>query len=156
MAIAITHSIKLLAVLEQNPTARLPIDEFEAYKNECVDFQDIPNPDESIQRQYPSHLETIGRDRLATRPLEARFEEVHHAHVWQEGCIWEDDDGDLKVQWSCTSDSYVVYSYFIDIDRNHHFHIIDYCFDRAHRLIEDEEQVTEWALLARTHRLLFQ
>ena len=156
MAVTITKSIKILAVLKQNPTARMPIDEFEIYKNESADYQDIPSPDESTQRLNSSILETIGRDRLATRPHEARLEDLHHVHVWQEGCVWEDDDGDLKVQWSCTSDSYVVYSYFFDRENNHHFHIIDYCFDKAHQLIENQKQVAEWTMIARTHRLLFQ
>lgn len=156
MAVVITKSKKIHSVLEQFPAASMPIEEFETYKNECVDYGDVPNPCEATQRQHPSHLETIGRDRLATRPIEARAEELHHAHIWQEGCVWEDDNGELEVQWACTSDSYIVYSYFVDINGDHHFHVIDYCMDRAHKLIEDAEQVSEWAAIARTHRLLFQ
>lgn len=86
------------------------------------------------------------------RPVEARGEELHHVHIWQEGCCWEDDDG-LLVQWASTSDSYVVYSYFVDRDKDHHFYIIDYCNDKAHVLIEDHRQVAEWTRQAQEFRL---
>lgn len=77
------------------------------------------------------------------RPPTGRAEDLHHVHIWQEGCCWEDEHG-LKVQWASTSDSYVVYSYFIDRDKDHHFYVIDYCQDAAHALIEDRCQVLAW------------
>ncbi|CAK2133095.1 mRNA interferase YafO [Vibrio crassostreae] len=156
MSIIITKSAKIQKVLAENPSASLPIDEFEEYKTECVEFGDIPNPTETVQLQHPAHLDTIGRDKLATHPIDARAEELHHVHIWQDGCVWEEENGDLKVQWSCTSNSYIVYSYFIDKGGNHHFHVIDYCLDQAHALIEDAHQVSEWTGIAKTHRLLFQ
>ncbi|CAK1956140.1 mRNA interferase YafO [Vibrio crassostreae] len=156
MSIIITKSAKIQKVLAENPSAHLPINEFEEYKTVSVEFDDIPNPTETVQLQHPAHLDTIGRDKLATHPIDARAEELHHVHIWQDGCVWEEESGDLKVQWSCTSNSYIVYSYFIDKDGNHHFHVIDYCLDQAHALIEDAHQVSEWTGIAKTHRLLFQ
>ena len=102
---------------------------------------------------HPAHKDTIGRDKLASHPIEARAEELHHLHIWQEGCVWEEPNGKLKVQWSSTSDSYVVYSYFLDKENNHHFHVIDYCNDKAHKLIEDVKQVLKWTLIAKEYRL---
>lgn len=72
--------------------------------------------------------------------------------MWQDGCEWEDEDG-LKVQWWSTSNSYIVYSYFLDKDKDHHFYVIDYCKDDAHALIEDRRQVASWTALARDFRL---
>lgn len=155
MGIVIAKSKGMQKVIDNNPLAQLPIDEFEEYKLESLNFDDMPTPTQTVQLQHPSHSETIGRDKLSSHPIDARAEELHHVHIWQEGCLWEDDKG-LKVQWSCTSDSYLVYSYFIDISSNHHFYIIDYCIDKAHSLIEDKSQVEKWTRLAKTYRLLHQ
>ncbi|MBN5324025.1 type II toxin-antitoxin system YafO family toxin [Serratia sp. IR-2025] len=152
MGYKIVRCNRINIATEQNPAASLPIDEFEKYKTIAMEYGDIPSPSEVIQREHPAHLETIGRDRPMTHPIEARAEELHHVHIWQEGCCWEDDEG-LKVQWASTSDSYVVYSYFIDRDDDHHFYVIDYCIDGAHGLIENRSQVLDWANQAERYRL---
>lgn len=153
MGLIITKSKNIEKVIEENPEISTPIDEFEEYKRLSIEFDDIPNPPQDIQMQHSAHIDTIGRDRLATHPIEARTEELHHVHIWQEGCVWEESNGELKVQWSSTSDSYVVYSYFLDKDANHHFHVIDYCNDKAHELIKDEQQVLKWTNTAKEYRL---
>ncbi|NIF21780.1 type II toxin-antitoxin system YafO family toxin [Candidatus Pantoea multigeneris] len=153
MGFKISRSQVLSDVISEFPLAELPILEFEQYKQECINFNDIPAPAIHVQLEYPAHLETIGRDKLMERPVEARSEELHHVHVWQEGCCWEDEDG-LLVQWASTSDSYVVYSYFRDRDDDHHFYVIDYCRDNAHKLIEDKSQVAQWTQQARAFRML--
>ncbi|EOC1567409.1 type II toxin-antitoxin system YafO family toxin [Cronobacter dublinensis] len=152
MGFKISRSQKLIDVISQYPIASLPIEEFEEYKRECVDYNDLPAPPIHVQLEYPAHLDTIGRDKLMERPSDARAEELHHVHIWQEGCCWEDEDG-LTVQWASTSNSYVVYSYFKDKDQDHHFYVIDYCRDEAHALIEDEAQVADWTRQAKEFRL---
>jgi len=151
MGFKISRSQALLDVIAQYPVTALPIEEFETYKRECIEFDDIPAPAIHVQLEHPAHIETIGRDKLMERPVEARSEELHHTHMWQEGCCWEDGDG-LLVQWASTSDSYVVYSYFRDKDDDHHFYVIDYCRDEAHALIEDVAQVARWTRQAREFR----
>ncbi|HHT0956269.1 type II toxin-antitoxin system YafO family toxin [Enterobacter kobei] len=155
MGFKIVRSPLIAEAIAEAPIAEHPISEFEEYKRICIEEGDIPAPSETDQRTYESYLETIGRDRFMTSPIEARAEELHHAHVWQERCCWEDDDEEdgMKVQWACTSDSYVVYSYFIDADDDHHFYIIDYCNDGAHGLISDRTQVLDWANQAERYRL---
>lgn len=152
MGFKISRSQALIDIITETPSAGLPIEEFEQYKLECIEFGDIPTPPIEVQLQYPAHIDTIGRDKLMERPSDARGEELHHTHVWQEGCCWEDEDG-LKVQWASTSNSYVVYSYFFDKDSCHHFYVIDYCKDSAHTLIEDVTQVSKWTEQARIFRL---
>ncbi|MCM7529030.1 type II toxin-antitoxin system YafO family toxin [Enterobacter hormaechei] len=152
MGFKISRSQALIEVITQFPITELPIQEFEEYKRECIDYDDVPAPPIQIQLAHPAHIETIGRDKLMERPVEARGEELHHVYIWQEGCCWEDGDG-LLVQWASTSDSYVVYSYFIDRDKDHHFYVIDYCNDKAHALIEDKQQVAEWTRQAQEFRV---
>ena len=152
MGFKISRSQELIDVISEYPLTGFPIDEFEEYKRECINFGDTPAPPIDIQLKHPAHLETIGRDKLMTHPTEARAEELHHTHIWQAGCCWEDSDG-LKVQWKSTSNSYVVYSYFIDKDRDHHFYVIDYCQDKAHDLIEDKQQVAAWTRQAKQFRI---
>ncbi|UVW54678.1 type II toxin-antitoxin system YafO family toxin [Klebsiella variicola] len=151
MGFKISRSQALADVITQYPITAFPIEEFEAYKRECIDYDDTPAPAIHVQLKHPAHIETIGRDKLMERPVEARSEELHHAHIWQEGCCWEDDDG-LLVQWASTSDSYVVYSYFRDRDDDHHFFVIDFCRDEAHAIIEDATQVAEWTRQAKEFR----
>ena len=152
MGFKISRSQALTEVITQFPITELPIQEFEEYKRECINYDDVPAPAIQIQLAHPAHIETIGRDKLMERPVEARGEELHHVHIWQVGCCWEDEDG-LLVQWASTSDSYVVYSYFIDRDKDHHFYVIDYCNDKAHALIEDKQQVAEWTRQAQEFRI---
>lgn len=151
MGFKISRSQSLADVISQYPITELPIEEFETYKRESIEYDDIPAPAIHVQLEYPAHIETIGRDKLMERPVEARGEELHHVHIWQEGCCWEDEDG-LLVQWASTSNSYVVYSYFRDRDGDHHFYVIDYCQDEAHALIEDERQVADWTRQAKEFR----
>ncbi|CAM7066425.1 type II toxin-antitoxin system YafO family toxin [Morganella morganii] len=128
------------------------IADFEEYKRISIDYDDVPNPSVSAQFYHPAHIDTIGRDKLMDWPDEARAEDVHHVHLWQTGCVWEDEDEGLNVQWDCTSDSFIIYSYFKDKDSDHHFYIIDFLFDQAHTIIEDSEQILKWVELARQHR----
>ena len=156
MGFKIVRSSLINEVIAETPVAEYPITEFEDYKRICIEEGDIPAPSETDQNIYSSYLETIGRDRFMTSPIEAREQELHHTHIWQEGCVWEEDDEDddsLKVQWACTSDGYVVYSYFIDRDGDHHFYIIDYCNDGAHGLISNRSQVLDWANQAERYKL---
>lgn len=151
MGYKITRSDSLLEAIGDDHLAALPIDEFEEYKIICIEEGEIPAPSTPDQMEYVSYVESIGRDKYMTHPTTARAEELHHTHVWQEGCCWGDGD-DLRVQWACTSNSYVVYSYFMDADNDHHIYIIDYCKDEAHKLIENPSMVSRWAKLAEEYR----
>lgn len=151
MDIVFSRSSLIETLISQTPHAEYPLLEFEKYKQLCLEEGEIPAPLEQTQREYIPALDTIGRDRFFTHPIEARAEELHHAHIWQEGCVWEDDLG-VKVQWSCTSDSYIVYSYFVSKDEKHHFFEIDYRREKAHSAIQDPKQVHEWAVLAKEFR----
>ncbi|WP_034913054.1 type II toxin-antitoxin system YafO family toxin [Erwinia sp. 9145] len=151
MGFKISRSQALTEVITQFPETEFTVNEFEEYKRICMDFGDIPAPLIHVQLNHPAHIETIGKDKLMEGPPEARAEWLHHTHIWQEGCCWEDADG-LKVQWASTSDSYVVYSYFIDSDKEHHFYLIDFCRDKAHTIIKDKGQVADWTRQAKEFR----
>jgi hypothetical protein len=148
----ITYSQLIQDAISEDPQTQFPIAEFAEYKTICLEEGKIPAPTETEQHEYMSYAETIGRDKFFTRPIAAREEDLFHAHTWQEGCMWGEGEN-LRIQWACTSDSYVVYSYFVDRDQDHHIHIIDYCKDKAHELIEDPEQVSIWTEQAKQHRL---
>lgn len=152
MGIRLTRSELIQSIIEEFPITEYPIAEFEEYKKICIEFGDIPIPAYHEQLEHPAHIDTIGRDKPMDRPRSARLEELHHTHLWQEGCIWEDDGG-LFVQWRSTSNTFVVYSYFLDIHNDHHFYIIDFVRDEAHDIIEDDEQVLRWVELAKEFRL---
>ena len=82
MGFKISRSQALIEVITQFPITELPIQEFEEYKRECIDYDDVPAPPIQIQLAHPAHIETIGRDKLMERPVEARGEELHHVHIW--------------------------------------------------------------------------
>ncbi|OBU04846.1 type II toxin-antitoxin system YafO family toxin [Morganella psychrotolerans] len=151
MGIKLIRSQFIQQFINEFPETEHPIAEFEEYKTVSLDFGDLPIPPYHEQLEHPAHIDTIGRDKPMDRPNSARYEELHHTHIWQEGCIWEDGDG-LFVQWRSTSDTFVVYSYFLDADSDHHFYIIDFVRDQAHTIIEDSEQILKWVELARQHR----
>lgn len=156
MGLKITRSIEVCnsvrnLIKNNGPYAETPIIKFEEYKQMCIEFGDIPIPPYHIQLKHPSHSDTIGRDKPMDRPRSARYEELHHIHFWQEGCVWEDDDG-YQVQWNSTSDAFIIYSYFIDKDGDHHFYIIDILLDNAHNIIENNEQILKWVTIAKEFR----
>lgn len=158
MGCKITRSLHVNTVLSHfikivGPIAESFITDFEEYKKECVEFGDIPIPPHHVQLTYPAHIETIGRDKRMERPRTALHEELHHVHLWQDGCNWDDENEGTFVQWNSTSDSFIVYSYFKDKDNDHHFYIIDLVFDQAHTIIEDKEQVLKWVKIAKEFRL---
>lgn len=152
MGFKISRSQALIDVISEEPITEYPILDFEEYKALCIEYGDTPAPSFETQNEHPAHVETIGRDRAMYKPIEAKIEELHHTHIWQEGCCWEDDTDGLNVQWASTSNSYIVYSYFKDKDDDHHFYIIDYCGDGAHELIKDESQVLDWVRQANEFR----
>jgi len=82
MGFKISRSQALANVISQYPITELPIEEFETYKRESIEYDDVPAPAIHVQLEYPAHIETIGRDKLMERPVEARGEELHHVHIW--------------------------------------------------------------------------
>lgn len=129
------------------------VTDFEEYKKLSVNSGDVPLCPYHKQLARSAYIDTIGRDKLNERTQAARNENIHHVHLWQTGCIWENENGDPIVQYNCTSDSYIIYSYFIDKDGEHHFYIIDLIFDHAHTVIEDNNEIAKWVAQARKYRL---
>lgn len=57
------------------------------------------------------------------------------------------------MEWNSTSDSFIVYAYFIGKIGVHHFYIIDLGYDKAHTLIENNRQIPKWVAIAKQFRL---
>ncbi|MFZ4833317.1 hypothetical protein [Rouxiella sp. Mn2063] len=83
MGYKIVRSKLIQEVILEEPAAQLPIDEFEEYKLICLQEGKIPVPSEIEQHDFMSYSETIGRGKFMERPITARAEELHHAHMWQ-------------------------------------------------------------------------
>jgi len=114
--------------------------EFLEIYNEFQEYKKGSAPDEHaaptryVQEQYPCISEILGRDRFEKWAEKARLEEIQHIHVIQERSIWKDEQGQL-VQWDCTSNSYLVYSYFFH-DNKHHYYVLEFYKFAAHKKYE--------------------
>lgn len=109
-------------------------DEFLIYK-EASKNREHPAPSRKVQETYVSASEMFGRDRFDKLSKDAQKEEIQHLHVRQEDSIWEDEEGYGYAQWNCTSDSYLVYSYFKHQD-DHYYYFIEFFGKEAHSLYE--------------------
>jgi hypothetical protein len=106
-------------------------DEFKLYK-ERGNANEHPAPTRRVQETLESTHEQFGRDRFDSKHVDAKEVDLRHVHVEQENSIWSDANGDLY-QWYCTSDSYLVYSYF-EHDVNKYYHVIEFFTDSGHAL----------------------
>jgi len=108
---------------------------FEEYKKNS-DIKDIAAPTRHEQETYESLVPELGRDRFFKNPKEARNNELYHVHTYETHLEWEDEDGDMIAQWKCTSDNYLIYSYF-EHNNTHHFYIIAFLDKNAHIKTKD-------------------
>jgi hypothetical protein len=133
---------------EQDENFQALKDIFVGYK-ESSDSKDIAAPSRHEQETAESLEPLMGRDRFFKNPKEARVNELYHVHTYEERSEWEDEDGDMICQWDCTSDNYLIYSYFKH-ENVHHYYIIAFLDKNAHQrtrdLVDDEAHpiVMEW------------
>ena len=113
------------------------LSKFEAYKKESAPGE-IARPTRAIQEEYIGIDKALGRDRFFKNPDDAKDFELTHLHVYDGTRVWKDIDGENKAQWYCTSDRYLVYSYFKHND-THVFYIIAFIPKDAHELTKDLE-----------------
>ena len=123
----------------------LAIDEFREYKEGSHNPSEIPTPTRKEQEDFQGVHSTFGRDRLFLSPIKCKTLDIHHVHIFQGGCDWGNDDSFI-VQWECTSNCYLVYSYFLSSKQNHIFCVLDFILDGAHDIYEHPElpQIHAW------------
>lgn len=91
-------------------------------------------PTNAEQKQFVSISDLFGRDRFNADDelkIELSAESLTHLHTIQEGCTWEDSSGYRLAQWSCTSNSYLIYSYFVHLSTRYYF-VVDFIDNNAH------------------------
>ena len=137
----------------------LLIKDFPKIYNEFQKYKSISSvhsrPNNSYQKQYVSLSPLLGRDRFNAddkQEIELRREQLTHIHVKQKGCIWVDEDNDPLAQWECTSNSYLIYSYFVHNGTRYYF-IITFIDDNAHVHWEDEKLKSLWLRDAKEYRI---
>ncbi|EIW9313087.1 MULTISPECIES: type II toxin-antitoxin system YafO family toxin [Klebsiella] len=128
--------------------------EFEEYKRKSDDTEQ-PRPSNKMQQSYASISGLFGRDRAnvdEARPFYQRQEGLGHLHVRQEDSVWEDESGDPLIQWKCTSNSYIIYSYFVHNLVRYYF-VVDFIDDEAHANWDNQEAIQMWIADAKAYRL---
>lgn len=111
-------------------------DQFLIYKQASRN-REHPAPSRNVQERDEPASEYFGRDRFDKFSKNAQKEEIQHVHLRQEDSIWEDEEGYGYAQWHCTSDSYLVYSYF-KYKNDHYYYLIEFFGESAHSLYEKE------------------
>lgn len=127
-------------------------EEFCRYKKQSVEQ---PRPKQRIQKIFASLSLLFGRDRANVDeniPFYQRQEELSHLHVRQEDSIWEDGDGAPLAQWECKSNSYLIYSYFVNAGTRYYY-VVDFIDDNAHANWDNQEAVQMWIQEAKQYRL---
>lgn len=125
--------------------------EFEAYK---LSSDTHSRPTTKEQQEYVSVSELFGRDRANVdeeHPYYQRQESLSHLHTKQEDSEWEDEDGDRLVQWECTSDSYLIYSYFV-FKGVRYYYVVDFIDNGAHANWDNQEAKMMWVQEAKAYR----
>lgn len=110
-------------------------DKFQYYK-ENSEPHEIATPSRRIQEETESLIAEFGRDRFFKNPTDARRDDLTHLHLFTDNCDWLDEDGTPKVQWECTSNSYLIYSYF-EHNGVHVFYLIALINRFAHQKTKD-------------------
>ena len=134
-----------------DPSFLVIYQEFQYYKENSA-ANEHAAPSRHIQQTTEGYSPLFGRDRFDKVNFLARQENIQHLHVRQEHSIWEDEQGAL-VQWDCTSNSYLIYSYFFYQDKHHYF-VIEFYANDAH--VEYEHKVPYFVEQAKAYRLKIQ
>lgn len=108
----------------------LILEDFEYYKRNSHK-KEHPRPANHFQKKTDSVSYYFGRDRFDTRNYQARKEEIQHVHYREASSAWEYPDGTPKPQWYCTSNTYLVYSYF-EHNKCKYYYLIDFIVNSAH------------------------
>ena len=108
---------------------------FQYYK-ENSEPHEIATPSRKVQEETEGLIAEFGRDRFFKNPQHASQDDLTHLHLFTDDCEWLDEDGTPKVQWECTSNSYLIYSYF-ESNGIHVFYLIALIEKGAHRLTKD-------------------
>lgn len=131
------------------------IQEFDAYKRNS-DRHSAPTRQE--QEEYASISPLFGRDRRnvdTEEPFLQAQETLSHLHNRQDDSVWTDEEGDPLSQWECTSDSYLIYSYFVH-NGIRYYYIVDFIDNDAHANWDNEEAKLMWIQEAKDYRLSIQ
>lgn len=145
-------------VVEMHPRLIGDADIQEIYDEFCL-YKENSNPSEHAapkrhtQEEYAGESAILGRDRFDKFSENARAEDIQHLHVRQEYSVWEDSNGDAIVQWACTSDSYLIYSYFCHAQQ-HRYYLLEFFKDDGHNLYQ--ARVDSFVLEAKAYRRLIQ
>ena len=145
-------------VVEMHPRLTGDADMQEIYDEFCW-YKENSKPSEHAapkghtQKEYEGVSALFGRDRFDKINPDARAEDIQHLHVRQEHSVWEDSNGDALVQWACTSDSYLIYSYFCHAQQ-HRYYLLEFFRDRGHNLYQG--QVDSFILEAKAYRRAIQ
>ena len=110
-------------------------DKFMYYK-ENSEPHEIATPSRKVQEETEGLIAEFGRDRFFKNPKDAKNDDLTHLHLFTDDCDWLDEDGTPKVQWECTSNSYLIYSYF-EHESTHVFYLISLIEKGAHQVTKD-------------------
>ena len=116
--------------LKKNLNFEPVFEQFKEYK-ELSNSDEHPRPKNHFQKKNESASPFFGRDRFDPAHKDSHSEELQHIHYWMEGCEWEFENDEPKAQWDCTSNTYLVYSYFKH-NGTHYYYLIDFLIDTAH------------------------
>lgn len=116
--------------LATTPNFEQILEDFKFYKRNS-NPQEHPRPANHFQKKYDSVSYYFGRDKFDTRHAQARKEEIQHVHYREQNSNWENSNGNPKSQWQCTSNTYLVYSYFYH-DNINYYYLIDFINKSAH------------------------
>jgi hypothetical protein len=121
--------------LKNDRSFDLAYEEFQYYKLDSKS-NEHPAPTRHTQVVYQGVNPFFGRDRFDKLNPVASALDIQHVHFKQDDVIWTDSDGEQLAQWSCTSDSYLIYSYFQHSSEKYYY-AIEFFVDAAHDLYEE-------------------
>lgn len=110
------------------------------YYKENSEPNEHPSPRRYTQEIYESLSPLFGRDRFDKKYPEASNQNIQHLHVKQPHSKWDLMAGSAKPQWECTSDSYLVYSYFKHQDVHYYF-VIEFYKSKSHAQYEHDVEI---------------
>lgn len=120
------------ATLEGNSNFKLLYDEFQDYKLDSAD-DEYAAPKEKVQKKKPSINSLFGRDRIEQYNRKGIDQDIHHLHINDDTKEkeWVLKNGQRREQWYCTSNTYMVYAYFLH-KKIHYYYILDFLVGNAH------------------------
>lgn len=158
----IIHQLAHIAAL---PNAVQYLEEFRIYKEQSFQIADdyqcdvselLPVLPQDEQEQYPPEHPLFGRDRIFCGHYQgAANDPIYHVHLndYSDGLVWDGGDEGVRVnQWSCTSDSALIYAYLETASDDYHFLVLDIISPGAHAHYEIDGMIASWRRQARDFR----